>query len=282
LTPITRITPNSCGSVDIPVYEIGVVMACLREGVGHAGATRNDGGVVTKVNAEEQVEWLSHGLTVWTNPWVHHVSELLPSGYHSYLRLFHPFVPWTSKKADPIPEGQSLTWESVADEAGVSFHGELGWQSLEPVIPILPDGGRRYATYEGQIERSTANKLMAVLAASGPAQRVYFVYSHPGCLIATPNHEPLAFLGESTDFEAVIDAAAPAYGPTYIWPEDRRWVVATDYDLLSTYIACDARACEALMAESGLETLPVSLNTRIDKGSDQLNGTGYPEDYVPE
>ena len=241
----------------------------------------DDVSVVTNVDAEENLRWLLPGLANWTNPLVHHVSELLPPRYESYLRLFHPFVPWTSRKADLVPEGQSRRWESLAQEAGVSFHSELTWTSLEPVVPILPDGGRRYATYEGQIERSTAKRLLAVLAASGPAQRVYFLYSHPGCLISTPDHEPLAFLGEPEDFEVVIDAAAPASGPTYMWPEDRRWVVATDCDLVSTFIACDAPTGAALMADIGLETLPVSLDTRIDNGSDQLNGTGYPEDYEP-
>ena len=38
---------------------------------------------------------------------------------------------------------------------------------------------------------------------------------------------------------------------------------------------------EALTADDTLEALPVLLNTRIDTGSDQLNGTGYPEDYEP-
>ncbi len=252
----------------------------VRTGAGRS-STGNDVGVVTVVDAEEQMAWLVPRLADSPNPWVHHVNELLPAGYDSYLRLFHPFVPWTSKKEDSIQGSQSRTWASLADEARVLFHGELAWRSLEPVIPILPDGGRRYAVYEGQIERSTANRLLAILAANDPAQSIYFVYSHPGCLIATPDHKPLAFVAGAGDFDSVVRAATPAGGPTYIWAEDRRWLIATDYDLVATYIACDARTSEAVTAADELETLPVSLITRIDGGSDQLNGTGYAEDYEP-
>ena len=139
------------------------------------------------------------------------------------------------------------------------FHGELTWRSLEGLSSRFcrMGGQRRYAVYEGQIERSTANRLLAVLTKDDPGQRVYFVYNHPGCLIATPNHEPLAFVGGPGDFDVVIKAAA-AGGPTYIWPGDRRWLVATDYDLPSTYIACDVPTSEALTADDILEVLPVS------------------------
>ena len=224
------------------------------------------------------MEWLRPRLASSSNRWVHHVDELLPSGYDSYLRLFHPFVPWGTRHEEAVPRGQSRSWESLAGEAGVMFHGELEWSSLISVLPILPARGRRYTTFVGQIERSTANIMMSVLATSGPSQLVFFIYSHPALM--PPHDEPIAYQGESQEFDQVIEVAGLP-GPTYVWPEDRRWLVATDYDLSATYIACDASTCDALMARSGLETLAVSLNTRIDGGSDQLNGTGYSENYKP-
>jgi len=240
--------------------------------------TRDDIGVVTAGSGKEQMDWLRPRLARSSNRWAHWVDELLPSGYDSYLRLFHPFVPWDSEIAEPVPRDRLRSWETLAAENGIVFHGELQWNSLKSVVPILSDGGRRYATFEGQIERSTANTMMSVLATSGPSQHVFFIYSHVGLM--TPNDEPVAYLGEPQDFDAVIEVAGLP-GPTCIWPEDRRWLVATDFDMPSTYIACDASTSDALMIESGLETVAVSLNTRIDQGSDQLNGTGYSKDYKP-
>lgn len=234
--------------------------------------------MITAVAADEVLAWLLPRLSTPYRDRVHHVDELLPEGYDRYLRLFHPFVPWASTPAEAVPKDSRRSWQSLAHEAGVTFHNELSWRSLEPVVPVLTDGGRRYATYEGQLERATANRLLTALAEASPRQPTFFVYSHPGCLIATPNHEPLAFRGRADELDAVHEEAGQVLGPTYIWPEDRRWLVTTDYDLVSTYVACGSETAEGLMADGELELLPVTRSTRIDNGSDLLNGTGYPED----
>ncbi len=64
-------------------------------------------------------------------------------------------------------------------------------------------------------------------------------------------------------------------GPEYAWPLDRSWVVNTDYDLVSTYVACDPLFAERLLADATLEVLPVSLDARVNEGADEVNGTGY-------
>lgn len=55
------------------------------------------------------------------------------------------------------------------------------------------------------------------------------------------------------------------------WPEDRAWCVATDVDLMSTYVA-GSRACiAAVVASTDLEAMATSVDERIDWGSDTLN-----------
>ena len=39
------------------------------------------------------------------------------------------------------------------------FGSELMWRSLEPVIPIIEGGGRRYQVAEGDLDRSTRRRL---------------------------------------------------------------------------------------------------------------------------
>jgi len=236
--------------------------------------------VVTVRTGAAQLEWLDARIGRSPKGPVHHVDELLPSGYDRHLRLFHPFVPWDSKPEVPVPQGLRRSWESLATEVGVAFHGELQWRSLESALPIQPGGGRRYCVFGGQIERSTASTMMALLTARSPKVHVHYVYSHPACITEEYGFAPVAYVGDAGDFDAVTEEARMP-GPTYIWPEDRLWVVATDYDLTSTYIACDASTYEALSAEPGLETIAVSRRSRIDYGADQLNGTGYPEDHKP-
>lgn len=45
----------------------------------------------------------------------------------------------------------------------------------------------------------------------------------------------------------------------------------TDYDLDSTYIACDEDLAEAILADPTLEALQVSRDTRVDDAADRIN-----------
>src|SRR4051794_4772473 len=47
------------------------------------------------------------------------------------------------------------------------------------------------------------------------------------------------------------------------WPEDRAWVVASDIDLPSTYVAGSAELAERLMGDGRLEALRVELGSPI-------------------
>ncbi|MEV7028457.1 hypothetical protein AB0O00_40865, partial [Kitasatospora sp. NPDC093558] len=61
-------------------------------------------------------------------------------------------------------------------------------------------------------------------------------------------------------------------GPEFWWPEDRSWVVTSDYDLLSTYVGCSAETAALILADDGIEALPVTLGTRVDFYADDANG----------
>jgi len=69
---------------------------------------------------------------------VHRVSELLPPGYESYFRVFHPFVPWKADPAQPVEKALRHSWAELAAEAGIEFHNQLSWCSLEPVLCPWP------------------------------------------------------------------------------------------------------------------------------------------------
>jgi hypothetical protein len=58
-------------------------------------------------------------------------------------------------------------------------------------------------------------------------------------------------------------------GPEVIWPDSRGWVVASDYDLVSTYVACDEQTANFLSQREELELLRVTLSTRIDDHADE-------------
>ncbi|MEE1783520.1 hypothetical protein PUR71_11460 [Streptomyces sp. SP17BM10] len=57
-------------------------------------------------------------------------------------------------------------------------------------------------------------------------------------------------------------------GPECWWPEDRSRVVTSDYDPVSTYVGCSAEAAALILADEGIEALPVTPGARVDGHAD--------------
>ena len=207
-------------------------------------------------------------------PGQHTVAELVPSGYAHYLRVFHPFLPADPNDPDSTLPGPPRSWQSLAEEAGVVFHPELQWRSLLEVLGG-PDGPRPYWVSEGRLDEPVRSALFQLLAPRGDFD-AYFLY-YTGALVRGTS--PLLYRASITLYREVQDVANQDLGgvddlqpgPEFVWPADRSWVVNTDYDLDSTYVACDEDVAEAILADPTLEALPVSRDTRVDKGADRTN-----------
>lgn len=207
---------------------------------------------------------------------VHRVGELLPADFEVYLRLFHPFGPWITDETAPIDDGRR-TWHSLAREAGVEFHAELQWGSLRPVLPQQGEG-RRYAVAEGEVEPFTRRVLFEHLAVCEPNEPTYFLYDLSAIILG---RDPALMKARTGDIEQVVAWAeahelAASSTPEYVWPQGRSWVLCTDYDLASTYIACARCLGEVLLAEPRLEIEPVRLQTRVDDRADVINQSAPP------
>ena len=207
----------------------------------------------------------------------HTVAELLPPGYPRYVRIFHPFLPADPNDADEVLAGPARSWASLAEEAGAEFHPELTWTSLLNVLGGR-DGPRPYSVSEGRLDEPARSALFRLLSKRGEWD-AYFLYDL-GALIRVSR--PLLYRAPITLYRDVQDAADRDLGgvgelqpgPEFVWPTDRSWVVNTDYDLSATYLACDADLADAILADPTLETLPVSLDTRVDESADRINGRG--------
>lgn len=197
--------------------------------------------------------------------------ELLPGGFDAYLRLFHPFRPWMSEPDDP-DESKLRTWRSLAEEAGVEFTPQLTWGSLEPALPLGPNGrGRPFAVDEGTLHPVVRRHLFPILGAHTDSAtcNCYFGLS---AIIGGDGRAVL--LQASLDALDDVCALARAEGwssesPEYLWPEDRSWVLCTDYDLDSSYLAAGRELAAAVSAERRLESASVSPDTRVDRRADE-------------
>jgi hypothetical protein len=201
------------------------------------------------------------------------VDRLLPAGYERYLRVFHPFLPWDTDAAG-FSADRTPTWRSLAMDAGVTFHSEIMWENLRPVLGGR-EGPRPYYVTQGNLDEPARTRLFVLLADASGDKPTLFYYGLAAMICgagALLYRAPFRAIGAAENRAAADVQLLPTnrqhlYGPEYVWPVDRSWVLTTDYDLVSTYIACDRALADRLLADDVLEVLPVELTTRIN-GSD--------------
>ena len=218
-----------------------------------------------KVTAPEKLPWLA-ALDTGGRSGVR-VGEILPAGYERYLRLFHPFV---ASGLDPDGGDRAparTTWQALAEQVGTNLHPTLQWHTLEAAV--LADGGTS-EIHEGELEPVTRRRLFAHLQNHTDCRTSYFLY---GIAAIAPGGEAFVVEAAIDEAEEVVEwvdehqtTAVPT--PELMWPEDRSWIVCTDYDLLSTYLATDSALARDLVQDPGLEVIEVSRDTRIDERAD--------------
>jgi hypothetical protein len=208
------------------------------------------------------------------SPDEHTVAELLPAGFTRYLRVFHPFLPADPNDPDKSLPGPVRSWASLAEEARAVFHPEIMSWALMDVLGGT-DGPRPFWVSEGRLDEPARSALFALLAEQGE-QDAYFLYD---LAPQVRGGSPLLYRASVSRYAEVQEAAnldlgdedESAPGPEFVWPADQSWFVNTDYDLDSTYVACDDVLAEAILAEPTLESLPVSRDTRVDSAADRIN-----------
>jgi hypothetical protein len=191
----------------------------------------------------------------------HVVSELVPSGYEAYVRIFHRLEATDGS-------GRSLTWHAWAKDSAVPFHAELSHRWLRN--EGRSSGRSLWQAEDGALDDSSRRALARVLAGVSGDQPVYFAYDLAALLWGedAPLVRRASLAGLEAVREAVMDIVGDS-GPEFWWPQDRTWAVTTDFDLLSTYVGCSARTAELLLGDDELETLPVTPQNRVDWETDQ-------------
>ncbi|MFE6041426.1 hypothetical protein [Streptomyces sp. NPDC056452] len=208
-----------------------------------------------------ELAWLQERLGRTESGAGHVVSELVPSGFEAYVRIFHRF-------AATDGSGRTRTWKTWAEDAGISFHPELSHLTLPDEFRF--PGEPMWQTEEGVLDGPSRQALARCLAGVTGAQSVCFAYDLAA--VSWGEDEPLVRRSSLADLEAVRAEVADRVGedgPEFWWPDDRSWVVTTDWDLLSTYVGCSVETAERILGDDGLEALPVTARTRVDWFADR-------------
>ncbi len=131
---------------------------------------------------------------------------------------------------------------------------------------------------EGRLDEPARTVLFDLLS-GGDRHDVHFLY---GLVAIVRGHDPLLFRAPLQE-HALVHATASKLlrddpdepdvveGPEFVWPDDRSWVLNTDYDLESSYVACDDGMAERILTDASIEAVPVSRSMRVDGGADTIN-----------
>jgi hypothetical protein len=189
------------------------------------------------------------------------VGSIVPTGFAAYARVFHA----------PEP---GVTWADVAAATGRVAHPLMEWHRI---TAPAPGSGRvswdRSAPMEGEPSDEELRELIAVLRDhTATAELCWFCAwvgfggtKERGAAIRLPDREYFLSSGP------IEDALSFEQPPNIWWPDDRAWCVASEIDLLATYVGGTAACIDALLASVRLEAMRVSIDDRVDARGDGVN-----------
>jgi len=225
--------------------------------------------VLPSDDAQRVAAWISDRLP---KPGYGTVARLIPPDFAAYVRILHRFEP-----DEDFAEG-TFRWAEMAARAGVPYVPQITSRRIGG-FP-LPGNPERWlwAPDEGDMDRVSRVALTELLSAR-TASDAFFAFGLAADLCGLPT--PLVFRGRVDDLEEVRSSAGqlsdrknvgdphgPMTGPEWWWPEDRSWLVVTDYDLDSTIVGAGSEVADAILADPILEALAVTLDTRLDSSAD--------------
>lgn len=239
-----------------------------------------------RVPADAQAaDWL-----VETLRWEHRADSLVTDRFAAYGRVFHP----ASQRREWVSEPQDeVRWAAVAAANGRVMHGAAEWGSIIGSWKTTAQAALwDCAPTRGELPERIALLVAATLRAhTSSTEDCYFGVwegtgwqGDPSCWrnwvgqipprFQLPSREMLLLAGP---LDAIEDFYAPQPGltrptPPHIWwPADHAWCVATDVDLLTSYVGAREHAIAALVGDGRIEALAIPGDQPISWDADKIN-----------
>jgi hypothetical protein len=229
------------------------------------------------------------------------VKQQVPNGYDAYVRVFHPVSDG---------RGNSITWAKVAETLGRTAHREMQWHRLidaDDFDDMTSSEWSKGSPSRGELDEVTLKALCGVLQAHtrdpdrcffglstihGGVEHTYpkaillrwhdrdfVIFSGPlsaadqlgyksigGWIVSFPSNSPGESLNPHRDHDRWWSQA-----PNLIWPADRSWYVASEYDLDSTLVGCSRDLADAILAAPELEVWEVERGDSLEADADKIN-----------
>jgi hypothetical protein len=242
-----------------------------------------DFGDLHLVNDVSSADWIVAGVRNFE----YDVGSLVPLGFDAYARVFHPAG--LSDGADSI----EVSWAAVAAANGRVAHAAMEWVAITGDWRFMTAGGQagvwNVPPRMGSLPARQAVIVAEVLGrfTAMPSQCWFAIWDGYGDIrmraapkVAMPQRPMSLFAGPLSGVTFSFERPPSDQRAHLWWPEDRRWCVATDVDLMTTYVGGSADCITALLSDPRLESLPVSVDQSVTWRADTINPTPQPPPAV--
>lgn len=242
-------------------------------------------------NEDEGLVWQAHDVLddVSAGDWVTAalprfdaaIGSLVPPIYPAYTRVLHPAMRVVSDSGEQVP----VRWTEVAGMTGAVIHPTVEWFSLLHAGISRGAGDGKDTVWDdapeiGDMPEEQFVALATVLAGhtETPDDCWFGFWEGRGGLsdIELSKNTPRLHIPGRDNYlvhGTVRDAVRTLgwCGPNLWWPQDRAWFVATDIDLMSTYIGSSTDYARALAAHPDLEVIDTGNLRKVTWDSDEIN-----------
>jgi hypothetical protein len=200
------------------------------------------------------------------------VGALVPAQFPAHARVLHPAVRYAGD------DDVDVRWDEVAARNRTTAHRLMQWPGVTGSWDFVGEEDQPDVWNDtpapGHLPAHVAVELAAVLtAATATPDRCWFgaCDEHAaGPRLVLPSCELLLVTGPITLAAANMAEEPQEQSPALWWPEDRAWVVATDPELMSTYVAGPVEVVDALLA-TRLEVHPARPSDPVGYTADTVN-----------
>ncbi len=258
-----------------------------------------------------EVEWIVEGVRQKTPENNYTVAHCIPPIFPSYAKIFHPISEDSAVQSDTLTwqeDAQNFTpqpgipkspathvvqefierstlvyggarpnsrlvrirWAQLAWRLGLPFTVTLSSWSFTRRFPGRSWPKRLIGPKEGSLEGPERDALVSVLHRHTKVDCCFF---HVWLLATNEWREDLLFEGGLRDASLFPEGVPRVHcTPTHWFPEDRSWLVCTDYDLTFTLVGGSESLVRDLVTNPVLECVLVSSEMRVDRNAD-VDGT---------
>ena len=216
--------------------------------------------------------WITEALRPFTE---HAVGSLVPPVFEAYARVFHPAVRYAGD--DDI----DVTWATVAAANATVAHPAMEWGSITGLMEFFDQADQSPlwdgAPARGHLPEHVAGLVSTVLRAHTATPDDCFFGAPAEVLAAdaptlTVGADDVVLVRGPVELATRNMAEEPSeQSATLWWPADRAWVVATDMDLVTTYVGGSSACIAGLLAHPGLEVAEVSASQGTGWDADEIN-----------